>query len=170
MTNKEYKKYLELTKKITGGDDRAPDLLHDIMIQLSDNKKYLELSPQEQKYFLVRAIQNQYYSNSSGFKRKYKKFNFVELQETFELVHTIYEEQPTMEWVKETLEEELKNNPDFWYNKGIFDLWIKNNGFIERIHKQTFIPRYALKDTIKEVKALIKIKWRQYKDGQDKVR
>jgi len=168
MTNKEYKDYLQLTIKITGGDDRASDLLHDVMIQLSDNTKYKELSPNDKKYFLVKSIQNQYYSNSSSFKRKYKKYSFVELEETFEKVDTIYEEEPTMEWVKETLEEELKKNPDFWYNKGIFDLWIKHNGFIERIHKQTSIPRYSLKDTIKEVKKLIKTKWREYKDGEDK--
>jgi hypothetical protein len=166
MKQTEYNKYLKATKKITSNDSQAEDLMHDVLIMLQNNAKFNNLSEKDRLFFFVRAMQNQYYSNSSHYTRTYKKYQFQEMVENYDVVEYIYEEQPTLDWIKETLESELKINPQFWYNKGIFELWLEHEGFIERVHKQTKIPRYSIKDTIAFMKGWIKIKWKEYKEWQ----
>lgn len=108
-------------------------------------------------YFLTRAIQNQYYSNNSKFQRTYRKFN-AEAIDIPDVPDEPYIERPSIEWVNTLLETELKNNPDNWYNIGLFKLYMEHRK-IEPIHKKTSIPRYSIRDTIKQMKAWIKIKW-----------
>lgn len=157
----EYNILKDLVVKITKGDERADDLLHDILIQLSNNEKYKLLPKKEQKYYFIRAVQNQFYSNNSAFHTRYKKYKFEELPNTYEVIDEPYREQPTIEWIKETLEDELKNNPDFWYKKGIFDLYLEHKK-LETIHKKTLIPKYSLRQTLSEIKEWLKLKWEQY--------
>jgi hypothetical protein len=160
----EYNILKDLVVKITKGDERADDLLHDILIQLSNNEKYKLLPKKEQKYYFIRAVQNQFYSNNSAFHTKYKKYKFDEIPNTFEIIDEPYQERPTIEWIKETLEHELKINPNFWYKKGIFELYLENKK-LESIHKRTLIPKYSLRQTLSEMKKWIKLKWEQY--GKD---
>lgn len=167
MRETRYREYKLLAKRITKGDERYIDLLHDVLIQLQTNDKWNNLNTkEEQLYFLSKALTNQFYSNSSSFQRTYKRYSHMELQETLDISDTIYEEQPTIEWINEALEEQLKEDPHFWYEKGIFELWVKHNCFIERVHKQTKIPRYSIKETINQVKDLLINKWKKYKECQ----
>jgi hypothetical protein len=164
MQQTEYNKFKDLVTKITKGDERADDLLHDILIQLSNNQKYKSLTTKEQKYYFIRAVQNQFYSNNSAFNSKYKKYKFDEIPNTYEQIDEPYQEQPTIDWIKETLNDELKNNPEFWYKKGIFELYMEHKK-IETLHKKTHIPKYSLRITLDEIKKWLKIKWEQY--GKD---
>jgi hypothetical protein len=166
MNQTEYNRYLKATRKITSNDNDAQDLMHDVLVMLQKNIKFNNLSEKDRLFFFIRAMKNQFHSNSSHYTRTYKKYQFGETVENIELQDYIYDEEPTLDWINELLALELKNNPDFWYNKGIFELWLKNDGFIERVHKQTKIPRYSIKDTINEMKGWVKIKWKQYKDGE----
>jgi hypothetical protein len=154
----QYKRYQQIIKKITKNDEKAEDLLHDVLIQLSQNKVYNTLTTKEQTYFFIRAAKNQFYSNNSLFQRTYNRYQYQEFNNVLEVPDEPYEEKPTMEWVNETLEEELKNNQDFWYNYGIFKLYLEHKK-IETLHKKTSIPRYSLRNTLKEVKLLINKKW-----------
>ena len=167
MDSKQYKNFKQIAYKICGGDERTEDLLHDVLFQLNKNKVYNTLSEKDQVFFFVRTISNQYRSNNSLFRRTYRKYQFEQLNPNIELVDEAYQERPTMDWIREMLETELEVNPSFWYNKGIFELWIENKGFIERIHKQTKIPRYSIIDTINEVKKLIHQRWKTYNDGRE---
>lgn len=163
MLNSEYKKYLQVATRITGGDQRAKDLLHDVLLQLSKNGKFDNLSGTDKLYYLTMALKNQFYSNNSQFKRDYRKYEFTELTIDHDDISVEYDEQPTLDWVREVLQDELDKDKDFWYNKGLFELWLDNKGFIDRVHKQTHIPRYSIKDTIKEVKELLRRRWVIYK-------
>jgi hypothetical protein len=158
MLEQRYKQYRELAKRITKGDERYIDLLHDILIQLSTNEKWNNLqTPEEQMYFLTRTITNQYYSNNSKFQRTYRKFS----TESVDIPDTIdeeYYERPSVEWINDLLDNELKTNPNNWYNIGLFKLYMEHRR-IEPIHKKTMIPRYSIRDTIKNMKLWIKIKW-----------
>ena len=167
MDSKQYKNFKQIAYIICGGDERTEDLLHDVLFQLNKNKVYNTLSEKDQVFFFVRTISNQYRSNNSLFRRTYRKYQFEQLTPNIELVDEAYQERPTMDWIREMLETELEVNPSFWYNKGIFELWIENKGFIERIHKQTKIPRYSIIDTINEVKKLINQRWKTYNDGRE---
>jgi len=164
MEYQTYKRYLQISKKICSNDERAQDLLHDTLIQLSTNARFNTLSTKDRVFYITRALQNQFYSNNSKFSRTYRKYQFDELPERYELVDTEYSEAPTMDWVNEMLNDELKSNPTFWYKKGLFDIWMEHNGIIDRVHKQTHIPKYSIIETINDIKDFIKIKWLEYKN------
>jgi hypothetical protein len=158
MLEKRYREYLELAKKLTKGDERHIDLLHDILIQLETNEKWNNLqTPKEQMYFLTRTLINQYYSNNSHFNKTYRKFN-SEAIDIPDKEDEPYEDRPSIEWINNLLDNELNTNPDNWYNIGLFKLYMEHRS-IEPIHKKTKIPRYSIRDTIKEMKGWIKTKW-----------
>jgi hypothetical protein len=154
----QYKKYLQLSKRITKGDERHIDLLHDILIQLYTNEKWNNLKTEQEKmYFLTRTITNQFYSNNSKFQRTYRKFN-SEMIDIPEVEDVPYQDRPSIEWLNNLLDNELKKNPDNWYNVGLFRMYMEHRK-IEPIHKKTKIPRYSIRITINEMKAWVKIKW-----------
>jgi 4-hydroxy-3-methylbut-2-en-1-yl diphosphate synthase IspG/GcpE len=154
----QYKKYLQLSKRITKGDERHIDLLHDILIQLYTNEKWNNLKTEQEKmYFLTRTITNQFYSNNSKFQRTYRKFN-SEVIDIPEVEDVPYQDRPSIEWLNNLLDNELKTNPDNWYNVGLFRMYMEHRK-IEPIHKKTKIPRYSIRITINEMKAWVKIKW-----------
>jgi hypothetical protein len=158
MLERRYKQYVELAKRITKGDERHIDLLHDVLIQLETNDKWNALATeQEQMYFLTRTITNQFYSNNSSFKKTYRNFS----SEIFEIPEDIdvgYQERPSLEWLNKLLENELKTNPNNWYSIGLFKLYMEHKK-IEPIHKKTKIPRYSIRITINEMKSWVKTKW-----------
>lgn len=165
MNEKQYNNYKKIITKICGGDEKAEDLLHDILIQLSTNHKFNSLDEKSRLFFFIRAVKNQYYSNNSNFKRNYKKYYFEEIPTTYDPKEEEYKELPTMDWIKETLEEELKRNRDFWYNKGIFELYLEHKK-LEHIHRLTHIPKYSLRATLKEMKLWINNKWIDYSNDK----
>jgi len=160
MTEKEYQKFKQIALKICKNDERTEDLLHDVLIQLSCNEKFTGLTGSQRTYFFVKSISNQYYSNNSYFYRTHKKFQYVE-QQVIEQEEIEYEEKPTLDWVREELETELKNNKDFWYNKGLFEMYLEHKK-IEKIHRLTQIPKYSIRQTLKEMKVWLNNKWEQY--------
>lgn len=161
MDKTEYNKLKQIVNKVTGGDERAEDLFHDILIQLATNEKYNSLKGNEKKYYFVRAVSNQFYSNNSSYNSKYKKYKFDEIPNTYEVIDEPYQEQPTIDWIKETLKNELEVNPAFWYKKGLFELYLEHKK-IEAIHKRTHIPKYSIRITLNEMKVWLKLKWEQY--------
>lgn len=165
MNQTEYNKYKKLILKICGNDEKSQDLLHDILIQFSTNVKYNTLSEKERVFFFIKAVKNNYYSNNSKFQRTYKKYIFEEYIPNYhELLEDLpYEEIPTMDWIEETLDQELKDNPDNWYQVGIFRLYLQHRK-LEPIHRQTRIPKYSLRQTLKEMKEWIKNKWIEYNE------
>jgi hypothetical protein len=163
MTNHQYNQFKKITKKICNNDSRANDLMHDVIINLSSNIKYNMMDESQKLFFFVRAIKNQYNSNNSKFQRDYRRYEFDELPTINEprQDEIPYQEKPTIEWVRETLDDELKRNPDFWYNYGIFDLYLKE-GKLESLHRRTQIPKYSLRETLKEIKLFLNQKWDIY--------
>ena len=158
MLERRYREYKQLANRITKGDERHIDLLHDVLIQLSTNDKWNNLSTkEEQMYYLTRTITNQYYSNNSSFQKTYRKFS-GEASDIPNKPDEPYQDRPSLEWINKTLEKELQTNPNNWYNVGLFKLYIEHKR-IEPIHKKTKIPRYSIRETIKEMKSWIKLKW-----------
>lgn len=162
----QYKKYQQIVKKITKDNDKADDLLHDVLLQLNKNEKYKTLPPKEQTYFFVRAATNQYYSNNSAFKRTYHRFKYEEFNHNIEVKQEEYYETPSIEWLNEMLELELQNDEQFWYNYGLFKMYLEHKK-ITPIHLKTKIPKYSIRQTIKEMKLWARQKWIDYQDGRD---
>jgi hypothetical protein len=165
-TEQRYREYFQIAKKITKGDERARDLLHDVLIDLNSNVKWNNLSTKkEQIYFITRTMINQFNSNNSKFQRNYRKFTFEQISNV-EQLDEIYEEKPTIEWIQQLLEKEVNNNPENWYNVGLFKMYMSHKK-IEPIHKKTRIPKYSIRLTIKHMKAWIKEQWIKEKNGTD---
>jgi hypothetical protein len=162
----QYKKYRQIVIKITKDSDKADDLLHDVLLQLDKNEKYKSLSTKDQTYFFVRTIQNQFYSNNSLFQRTYNRYRYEEFNAAIEVKDDPYYETPSMEWLNETLEKELQTNKNFWYNYGLFKLYLEHKK-IEPIHQKTRIPKYSIRNTINEMKLWVQKKWIDYQDGTD---
>lgn len=166
LTETRYRQYFSIAKQITKGDERAKDLLHDVLIDLNGNNKWNNLSTkQEQIYFITRTMLNQFNSNNSKFQRTYRKFTFEQISNV-EQLETIYEDKPTIEWIQQLLEKEVNNNPENWYNVGLFKMYMQHKK-IEIIHKKTRIPKYSIRLTIKQMKAWIKQQWNKEKYGKD---
>ena len=158
MVEKRYREYLELAKKLTKGDERHIDLLHDVLIQLGTNEKWNNLqTEQEQMYFLTRTITNQFYSNNSKFKKTYRNFS-SEVIDIPDEEDVPYQDRPSIEWINNLLDNELKTNPDNWYNVGLFKMYMEHRK-IDLIHKKTKIPKYSIRETIRQMKSWIKSKW-----------
>lgn len=162
MQKKEYEKFKKLVKKLTKNNELSDDLLHDIFIELKENEKFNTLSEKDRVYFFIRVIKNQFYSNNSKFQRTYKKYRFDELPVNYDLKDEEYIEHPTIDWIKETLDKELELNKDFWYNHGIFNMYLEHKK-IKTLHVLTKIPIYSIRATIKEIKVWLKEKWDEYK-------
>lgn len=168
MDERRYREFRELARTITGGDERHIDLLHDVLIELSRNDKWNNtFTKQEQMFYLTRTLSNQFYSNNSKFNRTYRKFN-TEIFDTtnVDTPDIPYQERPTIEWLNETLDKEVKDKPDRWYDVGLFRLYLKDRK-IDLIHKKTRIPKYSIRDTVKQMKLWIKNEWKQYQNGTD---
>lgn len=157
MEEKQYKRYLEIAKRITSNDERHADLLHDVLIQLQSNAKFTGLSETEKVYFFTRAATNQYKSNNSHFQRTYRRFSFDELG-TYEKIEIEYVETPSIEWINETLKIEEVLNPDRWYDIGLFRIYMELKK-IDAVHKKTRIPKYSIRKTINEMKIWLQEEW-----------
>jgi hypothetical protein len=164
MDNNIYKKYKDIAMKITKGHPNTEDLLHDLIMQLELNERYMNLTEKEKLFFFVRSFQNQYSSTSSSFYRKYTRMKFNEFTSQYEIIDEQYEEKPSIDWVNETLNNELANRPDFWYDYGIFIEYMKHRKLIS-LHKKTQIPKYSLRITINSVKKLFRKRWDEYKQN-----
>jgi hypothetical protein len=103
---------------------------------------------------------NQFYSNNSAFYRQYRRMAFNEITNMSDTINEEYIDTPDIQWIKETLSNETKNNPKFWYEEGIFNLYIEHKK-IESLHRKTRIPKYSLRKTINEIKLFLKTKWEE---------
>lgn len=166
MDERRYREFKKIANKITSGDERSDDLLHDVLEQLQTNVKWNQLeTKEEQNYFLVRALSNQFHSNNSKFNRTYRRFTFEQMTNQ-EQVDTEYKEQITMEWVNETLDKELKERPESWYEVGLFKMYMEHKK-IEPIHKKTRIPKYSIRITIKQMKEWLNKQWQKEQYGSN---
>jgi hypothetical protein len=156
-----YNKLKKLTLKMCSDRDTCIDLFHDILLQCETNPTFTGLTEDQQRYYFVGIVRRQVYSTNSSYYRMHKKYNFTELKDTDDMVDVDYVETPDMTWVKKVLNDELEKNPDFWYNKQLFELYLDKGGVIEKVYQQTRIPRYSIKDTINEMKKWLKQKWQE---------
>lgn len=162
MTQENYNKLKLIVEKITKGNELSEDLFHDVLVQLSTNEKYNKLNDNQKTYYFVRAITNQYYSLTSYFYRTYKKFRVIEIIPDITIAVEEYEDTPSIEWINETLDEELINNPSSWYHIGLFKMYMELKS-ISSLHQKTTIPKYSIRLTIKIIKELLNRKWIEHK-------
>jgi hypothetical protein len=163
MSRKEYDNLRKIAYKICKGNQNTDDLLHDVLLQLTFNETYNTLDDKSRVFFFIRTITNQYKSNNSSYHKTYRKNILEEIPPNYNIEAEEYNEKPSISWITETLDEELRINPTFWYNHGIYTLYLQHKK-LETIHRITKIPKYSLRITLKEMKLWINNKWKNYEN------
>lgn len=161
-----YNNLQKIANKICKSDENTQDLMHDVLIQLNSNKTYNTLSDKDKVFFFIRAIKNQYYSNNSYHHKTYRKYVFQEIPINYNPQDQPFDELPTLDWIVETLDSELISNPHFWYNHGIYTLYLQHKK-LESLHRLTKIPKYSLRMTLREIKEWLNYKWEIYKNYEE---
>lgn len=155
MTQEQYKTYLKVANTITKKDPRTSDLVHDVMISLLNNEYYKTLPEKAGLYFFIKAIKNQFYSNSSYFYRDYRKHSFSSIEYIDISEEEKTPEKPSIDWITEQLQ-----HLD-WYERGLFELYMEKP-VIKHLSEKTNIPIYSVRKSIKETKKFLLKRWELY--------
>jgi hypothetical protein len=166
MNKTEYDKLKKIAYKICKGNQNTDDLLHDVLLQLSLNETYNALDKSSKVFFFIRTITNQYNSNNSSYHKTYRKYSHQDIPINYDNNDEEYNELPTIDWITETLDNELRSNPTFWYNHGIYTLYLEHKK-LEKLHRLTQIPKYSLRITLKEMKDWLNYKWIKHKNYEN---
>jgi hypothetical protein len=166
MEKKEYDELKKIVNRICKNDENANDLLHDVLVQLKTNKVYNALDTKSRVFFFTRTIINQYYSTNSSYHKTYRKYFHQDIPINYDNNDEEYNELPTIDWITETLDNELRSNPTFWYNHGIYTLYLEHKK-LEKLHRLTQIPKYSLRITLKEMKDWLNYKWIKHKNYEN---
>ena len=153
------KNYNELKKiciKITDNSDFVQDLLNDVLLQLyeKDDIKLNKLDDNTIKYYIIRCITNNWYSETSPFYRKVRRESCL-YNELKDYTDIPVEDNKTLdEDIMTIVEEEFGSLG--WFHKDIFSRWIVL-GSHRKVSKQTKIPVTSIGTYIREAKETVKL-------------
>jgi hypothetical protein len=128
-------------------------------MKLLENPPKKDIKDEQKKYFFIRVVKNNWYSNTSRFEyefrrkvsdnREYKDYELSLIEEEDE---EYTEDLPDIEWVREEL------NKLHWYSRDLFLMWIEL-GSVTGISKQTTIPINTCGKHIREIKEYLRELW-----------
>ena len=151
-----YNELLNICIKITENSSWAGDLLNDVLLQLyeKDEIKLDKLDDNTIKYYIIRCITTNWYSETSPFYRKVRRESSL-YNELKDITDTPVEDDDKMsERVMSIVEEEFGSLG--WFHKDIFSRWIVL-GSHRAVSKQTKIPVTSIGTYIREAKETIKL-------------
>ena len=155
--SKNYKELVSITDKICNDNNESPDLLHCVLEQLLKNNKFKVMEDKEKFYFFVRAVKNNYFSQTSPYYYQYKKVSSKEtIQDIEYFVGTpdedYVEELPDINWVYAQLES-LN-----WFDRDLFLMWMEL-GSLTAVSRKTTIPLNSVGRYINITKQNLIEKW-----------
>lgn len=151
---KNYNELITIAKKYTKNQDWAQELLHEVIIQLYDQKEFKgKTDDKSLKFYLVRIIAINWCYPTSPFYRKIKKpgMDMVDLTEAMGIIYT-QEELNTHEMI-DLMEEEWGELD--WFRKNIFERYLVL-GSLKKVSKSTTIPLTSVSRYINTAKTDIK--------------
>ncbi|CAB5214058.1 hypothetical protein UFOVP185_8 [uncultured Caudovirales phage] len=153
---KNYNELKRVCVKITNNSDFAEDLLNDVLLQLyeKDNIKLDKLEDNDIKYYIIRCITTNWYSETSPFYRKIRRESSL-YNELKDYTDIPVEDNSTLdENIISIVEEEF--GALGWFHKDIFSRWMVL-GSHRRVSKQTKIPVTSIGTYIREAKETVKL-------------
>ena len=155
-----YDKIKEMAHNIAGEKGRD-DLLHFIIEELykCDQKKIDKIIGKKQMtFYIARVMVNQYYSKTSRYYYKYKKY--YELH-TAQIKDNITQSYSDPENEKQTKENRLKwiynkLNECHWFDAELFKIYYKEKHTLDSLSRATKINRNTIYHTINKVKKFLK--------------
>ena len=145
-----YNPLKEAAVKITNSDELSEELLHYSLDEFLRKKNVEQIiNNGGGRFYCVRIMLNSWRSTSSAFFYTYRK----ESPSIEEVVNEIEPEEYDLELV-EKIENLLKQLP--WFDRMLFDIYIKENHSISSLSRATQIPRTSVSLTINRVRKYIK--------------
>jgi hypothetical protein len=159
---KNYYELLKIAKKYTKNDDWSSELLHEIIIQLYDQKEYKgNVDDKSLKYYIIRMLMVNWCYETSPFYRKYKRNINVDLDEAINIAAK--ENDTDIHELMDILEVEWAETN--WFHKTIFEKYLVM-GSLKKVSKDTTIPLMSISRYVNETKTQIKLNtFKKLKDG-----
>lgn len=155
-----YNKLKDMAHNVTGGSQDKNDLFSFIIEELYaiDKKKINVLIKKKQlTFYVARIMLNQYYSKTSRYYYKYKKYYSLAVTEINDTITTNYKTDKEKEKKQEFID--MINNKleqCHWFDRQIFELYYKKDHSLNSLSKETKINRNTIYHTINKVKKFIK--------------
>jgi hypothetical protein len=153
---KNYYELLKIARKYTDNDDWSYELLHEVILQLYDQKSFnnkIKLDDKSIKYYIIRILMvNWCYPTSPFYKKHKREMKMVELNEVLHIT----EEETEMEHHKfmEIIEQEFSEVN--WWNKVIFEKYMLL-GSLKKVAVDTTISLPSIARYVKETKTQVKL-------------
>lgn len=150
-----YKQLLKIAKKYTKNDDWSYELLHEVILQLYEQKSFnnkTKLDDNSIKYYIIRILMVNWCYPTSPFYRKHKReMNMVEINEVLHIT----EEETDIEHhnLMDIIEQEFSEVN--WFNKVIFEKYL-TLGSLKKVAIDTRIPLTSIARYVRETKTIIK--------------
>ena len=157
-----YDKLKDMAYNVTNGNSDKDDLFSFIIEELynCDQNKINEIIKKNQfTFYIARIMVNQYYSKTSRFYYKYKKYYELAVTEINDNITKTQTNENEKEKVKEILKwMEKKLQKCHWFDVQIFKLYYQHNHSLNSLSRETKINRNTIYHTINKVKKFLKKK------------
>lgn len=159
---KNHQELIDIAFNITKNHEDTLDLYQEVIIQLLSKPETIQGLPDDnKKYYYIKVLKNNWYSNNSPYqyhRRKYEK-TFLPLFTDYQ--HNIPDEDytetiPDINWVYQKLEK-LD-----WFDKDLFILWMELGSYTE-VSKETTIPLNSVGKYIKKTIFYLQKEWNNQK-------
>lgn len=140
------------------GGNGSDDLLSFVIEELykCDQKRINEIIEKKQMtFYIARVIINQYYSKTSRYYYKYKKYYEYHVTQIVEAItedkiDDIIEQKELIEKRLNWIDEKLKDL--YWFDSEVFKIYYKEGFSLNKMQKETKINRNTLHKAISNVK------------------
>lgn len=151
-----YYELLNICKKMTKNSDWAGDLLQDVLVQLYDKKeiKLDKLDDNNIKYYIVKCIKINWFSETSPFYRKVKRESslYSDLKDISDV--PVEDNNMNEHFIMDTIEQEFGDLN--WFHKDILTRYM-TLGSLKKVSKDTTIPLTSVSRYVNEAKTQIKL-------------
>ncbi len=149
-----YNELIGIAKKYTKNQDWAQELLHEVIMQLYDQKEFKGKTDEKSiRFYIVRILAINWCYPTSPFYRKIKKpaMDMVDLTEAMGMVYTQQELEDHQ--LMDLMEEEWGELD--WFRKNIFERYMVM-GSLKKVSKDTTIPLTSIARYVNTAKTDIK--------------
>lgn len=154
---RDYYNLLNISKKMTRGDQLSHDLLHEVILQLYDKEDIILKSYDDNsiKYYIVAIMRINYFSKTSPFFYKIRRERIVMNVDITTCWDISYEQESfESEELYQLLEQEYCELN--WFKKSLLDMYLSLNSSMKAVSRKTNIPIQSISRYIKETRLEVK--------------
>jgi len=154
---RDYYNLLNISKKMTRGDQLSHDLLHEVILQLYDKDDIILKSYDDNsiKYYIVAIMRINYFSKTSPFFYRIKRERILMNVDITTCWDMSYEQESfESEELYQLLEQEYCELN--WFKKSLLDMYLSLNSSMKAVSRKTNIPIQSISRYIKETRQEVK--------------